>query len=442
MTEQVEWLCNVVAPLVDRVESINTRTSSFRDNFRRLTDQNTQLRDEIALLRTEVDELRTIIQTPAQPTGSDSAAGSLTSPTTAVPGNFTSGPGVAPSIPRPAAGFGIKLAKPNKFDGTKREESSKFETACRMYLRNVYPSATDDQKIAFIISFLEGTAHDWLEPYMESDFSGHIIPFLHNEALFWDQFKSRYGLVNRDETNRVKLKDLKQKGSVQDYLSLFETYSATLGYNDRALKDMFYDGLSPDVVNDMIAQDFNVSAPTTTCRAVQERALKIDKCRQTVSKKSTTASTTSSARNNNVLFASNTSQATRELLKKGDKVYMIGTDGRAKKGTIAEISKSAKGRSVPKVKWNGESSAIQVPFNALKIDTRPAPSTPQLAKGSGPGPMELDALSIGKGPLLCHGCGGRGHMIRDCPLRNASGHEARIEDIESKEEEESLKGDA
>ena len=56
--------------------------------------------------------------------------------------------------------------------------------------------------------------------------------------------------------------------------------------------------------------------------------------------------------------------------------------------------------------------------------------------------MELDASSKGKGPLLCHGCGGRGQMIRDCPSRNASGHKARIEEIESEEEEESLKGDA
>lgn len=122
---------------------------------------------------------------------------------------------------------------------------------------------------------------------------------------------------------------------------------------------------------------------------------------------------------------------------------MIGTDGRAKKGTIAKISKNSPGKPVPNVRWNGESSNVQVPFAALKIDTRPTPAAPQLAKGSGPGPMELDGANKGKAVLSCHVCGGRGHFARECPSRNVSGHEAKIEDVDSDdEEEEALKGDA
>lgn len=197
-----------------------------------------------------------------------------------------------------------------------------------------------------------------------------------------------------------------------------------------------------EVVNDIIAQDFD-PAGRTTLRELAERALKIDKQRCPATKKSS-PSVTSSARNNNVSFTSNTSNATREQLKKGDKVYMVGTDGRAKKGTITDITKNNRGRAVPNVKWNGESSAVQVPFSSLKIDTRPTPSTPQLAKGSGPGPMELDATNKGKGVLSCHVCRGRGHFARECPSRPVSGHEARIDEVGSGDEEdnESLKGDA
>lgn len=111
---------------------------------------------------------------------------------------------------------------------------------------------------------------------------------------------------------------------------------------------MFYNGLSEEVVNDIIAQDFD-PAGTTTLHQLAERALKIDKRRLSSGKKKT-ASVTSSAQNNNVSFASNTSNATHELLKKGDKVYMIGTDGHAKKGTIAEIIKNTQGKNVLSVK--------------------------------------------------------------------------------------------
>ena len=94
------------------------------------------------------------------------------------------------------------------------------------------------------------------------------------------------------------------------------------------------------------------------------------------------------------------------------------------------------------MKWNGESNMVQVPFTALKIDTRPTPSTPQLAKGSGPGPMELDGAGKGKAALSCHVCGGKGHFARECPLQAVSGHKARIDEVGlDEDEEESLKGD-
>ncbi|KAF8604284.1 hypothetical protein BDV93DRAFT_507921 [Ceratobasidium sp. AG-I] len=360
-----------------RLDEINAQTSSFRDNFRHLTDLITDQWDQKALLCTKVNKLTRHIPIQVQPTGFGSASGSLTSPATVEPGNVTSTPGQVLSAQQPTAAFGIKLAKPNKFDGTKCEESAKFKTACHMYLCNVYPNSRDDQKIAFVISFLEGTAHDWLEPYLESDFSGHPIAFLHNENLFWDQFRSCYGL------------DLKQKGSVQDYLSFFETYSATLGYSDRILKDMFFDCLLVDVINDMIAQDFDVLATNTACCMVIEQALKINKRHQTSTKKSSTSTTTNQYLSSDI-----------------------------------------------------ESNLTQVPFNTLKIDTRPAPVTLQLVKGSGPGPMELDTSSKGKGPLLCHGCGGCANIIHDCPSRNVLGHEARMEEIDSDDEDnkESLKG--
>lgn len=282
-----------------------------------------------------------------------------------------------------------------------------------MYLDVVHPNATPDQKVTFIMSHLDSIACDWLKPFMEQDIlQGEIIPFLHDDQQFWAEFRARYGIVNHDEYNQAKLCNLNQKGSVQDYLSQFETLTATLHYNDAALRGMFYNRLSEEVVNDNVIQDFDPSG-TTTLHQLVKCALNINKQHHPITKK--TVSITSSACNNNVSFASNTSNTTHEQLKKGHKVYMIRTDGHAKKGTIAEISKNSCGKNVLNVKWNRESNLLQVPFRALKIDTCLNLSTLQLAKGSGPGPMELDGANKGKAVLSCHVCGARATLLESAP---------------------------
>ena len=53
---------------------------------------------------------------------------------------------------------------------------------------------------------------------------------------------------------------------------------------------------------------------------------------------------------------------------KGYKVYMMGLDGRAKKGEIEQIGENKWGQVIPTVKWN-DSTKAQVPFQSIKVDT-------------------------------------------------------------------------
>lgn len=131
---------------------------------------------------------------------------------------------------------------------------------------------------------------------------------------------------------------------------------------------MFYDGLSEEVVNNIIAQDFEPTGQTTL-HQLAEWALKIDKKHLAAGKKKTCIM--SSAHHNKISFTSNTYDAKHEQLKKGDKVCIIGTDGHAKKGITAEISKNSHGKNVLNVKWNWETNMVQVAFGALIIDMRP-----------------------------------------------------------------------
>ncbi|QRV73676.1 Retrotransposon gag protein [Ceratobasidium sp. AG-Ba] len=347
-------------------------------------------------------------------------------------------PPVAPTVR-------VKLAKPDKFDG-KKDKSTTFKVAITQYLRAIYPGILDDDKIAFIISYLDGKASEWIEPHMEHDVLRQAVPWLHNVTLFWAEFKKRFGEIDRATKALKKLKSLKQKATVQDYVTEFQSLAAYVNYDDLALRDMFYEGLKDEIKMAMLSQLFDVKDDATTGQMVVDRALLIDQHLEQFSGRSIfETKNTSSSKDRNP----GPTNPNREKLATGDAVYMIGTDGRAVKGRIESIGRNNRGQVVPNVKWAGQNSTVQVPFPALKKDDRPTsgvarapPPPPALAKGKGPGPMELDGKKR-TGGITCLRCQGKGHMARDCPSKPISRYEAKIEEVkEPDSDDESVKGDA
>ncbi|QRV83052.1 Retrotransposon gag protein [Ceratobasidium sp. AG-Ba] len=338
----------------------------------------------------------------------------------------------------------VKLAKPDKFDG-KKDKSTTFKVAITQYLRATYPGISDDDKIAFIISYLDGKASEWIEPHMEHDVLRQAVPWLHNVNLFWAEFEKRFGEIDQATKALKKLKSLKQKSSVQDYVTEFQSLAAYVNYDDLALRDMFYEGLKDKIKMTMLSQLFDVKDNATTGQMVVDRALLIDQHLEQFAGRSIFENKNSSAPNNRAT----TTAPTCEKLSSGDAVYMIGTDGRAVKGKIESIGRNSRGQVVPNVKWTGQSSTVQVPFPALKKDDRPTagtsrvpPPPPGLAKGKGPGPMELDGEKR-MGGITCLCCQGKGHMARDCPSKPISRYEAKIEEVkEPDSDDESVKDDA
>jgi hypothetical protein len=322
-----------------------------------------------------------------------------------------------------------KLSEPAKFDGSDKNRAVSFRVAVSHYLRVSYPSSTVDEQIAFIISCLEGKAHEWLEPYLEQDIvSGTAVAWLHDLTGFWEQFNARWNVSNKTENFRAKFRALKHTKSVQEYFKDFQMYSQTLGYNDVSLRDFFYDGLSIKIKEMLMAQDFDHSASTVTLQALAEKALKIDQRleafqaqNKTSSHSSTSTTTTRSVTQPST--AAPTGNA-REKLTVGEKVYMIGSDGKAKKGTIQAIGKNSKGAAAPTIKWNDGSSG-EAAFKSLKKDAHPVTSsttsTTSTTSNTGPTPMDLDAAGKGKKPIVCHNCGGKGHYANACPSKPYSG---------------------
>ena len=134
----------------------------------------------------------------------------------------------------------------------------------------------EDEKIAYVILFLEGPAYEWLEYYIFNDLiMGQRVVWLHNISLFWTEFKSRWG-INKNEEFHIKLRKLMQEGSVQAYYTTFMMYAQPLGYDDVCLKDLFYYGLSGDIKKALMAQNYDHTAASTSLEALAQRALKID----------------------------------------------------------------------------------------------------------------------------------------------------------------------
>jgi hypothetical protein len=201
-------------------------------------------------------------------------------------------------------------------------------------------------------------------------------------------------------------------------------HSASLGYNDVVLCDMFYNGLSQEIRKDMLAQAFE-PAGTTTFLEIGEHALHIDHCCQ-LHKHEKSKSSSNVLTNKTTSFApslnASSNQTTRDRLSKGDNVYMLQADGKAKKGKITDIGKNSKGIATPSVTWNGENSPVQIPFNSIRCNNRPAPAPSLFAQlpsppkdPKGPGPMDIDAAG-GKAKITHHVCRGKGHFAKECPL--------------------------
>ncbi|QRV84686.1 Retrotransposon gag protein [Ceratobasidium sp. AG-Ba] len=284
-------------------------------------------------LQTSVNQLIAAQGGTSGTSGSGSGTGG-----TSGSGGGTGGSGSNSGQPTTASTVKIKMAAPNKFDGTKREEAVAFRIACSRYIATNMPAHTDEQKIAFITSYLEGTASEWVNAFEEQRYINNVaVPWLSDLAQFWTEFGRRYGDVNRSENHRALLRKLKQNKTVQEYVTQFNLYASGLGYNDAALRDQFYDGLSDEIRNSMIAQNYD---PTThSATEVADRALEIDRHLISFGGKKSSNAPANKSSNSSTKTSVTTSNnpSTQERFSRNDRVYMIGTDGRAKKGQITRI---------------------------------------------------------------------------------------------------------
>ncbi|KDN34720.1 hypothetical protein RSAG8_12194, partial [Rhizoctonia solani AG-8 WAC10335] len=335
----------------------------------------------------------------------------------------------------------VKLKEPTKFDRTDKNKAVSFRVAITHYLQVTHPGVSADDHIAFIISCLDGKAHEWLDPYLEQDVV-HSTPvaWLHDVNMFWTEFNARWNVQNKKESNRGKLQNLVQTKTFQEYHKDFQTYSQGLSYNDDALRDMLYDGITVEIKKMMVAQNFDHS--TVTCNTLAAKALEIESRLEAFNLQNKSHTTGKSTSKGDSKSSTATLGAPGNKLSVGDDVYVI-RDGKAVKGKITKVGKNNKGKEAPTVQWNDGTTSF-AKFKSLKLDnfpsepsssyTPPAPSKASTSS-SGPTPMDLDAAGSSKKPLICHNCGGKGHIIAQCPSKKGLSGAGAEESSDSENED-------
>ncbi|EAQ84694.1 hypothetical protein CHGG_08708 [Chaetomium globosum CBS 148.51] len=148
----------------------------------------------------------------------------------------------------------LKVAKPPKFDGTKREELQGFLTQLRSYFR-FNPFNEEADKVLFAATYLEGRALEWSEltqrDYLE---------------LIEDERKK--------ETNKIFEAFVDFEDAITQVFGIFDKRSqAERSESDGdALKRRFYDGLKDDVKDELIKEERDA----LTLDAYMARAIAID----------------------------------------------------------------------------------------------------------------------------------------------------------------------
>jgi hypothetical protein len=121
-----------------------------------------------------------------------------------------------------------------------------------------------------------------------------------------------------------------------------------LGYNGTALRDFFYDGLSVKIKEMLMAQDFDHSDTSVTLEVLAAKTLKINQRLSEFAAMNKGSSGSTSGTKSGTTSSTAAQGGPRDKLSVGDAVYMIGTDGKAKKGPIKKLIGMTKVQQLPR----------------------------------------------------------------------------------------------
>jgi hypothetical protein len=124
------------------------------------------------------------------------------------------------------------------------------------------------------LNLMEADARTWALPYLEEIQAGNM-PFGGVWQTFLDHFTRRFAPLNTEDSARDALKRTRQnKGTVAEYMAMFDQYAGQTGWSPVDLRQRFYDGLN-DRVKDALA---GTHQPIGTIDELRATAQSLDQC--------------------------------------------------------------------------------------------------------------------------------------------------------------------
>lgn len=144
-----------------------------------------------------------------------------------------------------------KINKPEPFTG-KQNEVRTFISKCQLNFR-AQPGrfATEDAKVTFAASYMQGDAYRWLEAYLSTDPAAQPL-WLRTWLLFAEKLVNTFGDPDEVRTAARKLHELHQTRSAATYAAEFRRLNSFLNWHDSELVYLFQKNLKP-VLKDELA---------------------------------------------------------------------------------------------------------------------------------------------------------------------------------------------
>jgi hypothetical protein len=119
------------------------------------------------------------------------------------------------------------------------------------------------------LNLMEGDAHTWALPYLEEIQAGNM-PFGGVWQTFLDHFTRCFVPLNTEDSARDALKRTRQnKGTVAEYMAMFDQYAGQTGWSPVDLRQRFYDGLNDRVKDTLAGTHQPISTIDKLCAASQ-----------------------------------------------------------------------------------------------------------------------------------------------------------------------------
>ena len=156
----------------------------------------------------------------------------------------------------------LKVGAPKRYDGSRGGLELFFSQLELYYGFNTAQFPTDQEKVLFAASYLEGPAFAWFNIYLRDYLDNQADPkeqedntrrVMGSLKTFKTAMRKMFGILDKEKDAERKLQALQQTGSASEFTAKFQQLAVRTQWGDSALTALFYQGLK-ERVKDNIAR--------------------------------------------------------------------------------------------------------------------------------------------------------------------------------------------